>query len=331
MMRFALLLSVLVGCSPSTNRLELKDLAIAKRFPLDGAAAYSIIVSKGVAFVAVAEGFRSIQLNKGDDAVQLAAYTVVPQSPQSNQPLALKGNLLAVAHASRIVLVDVADPANPVTLSTIVIGSEGAGRSMVFDGEYLYWGGINLQRAIVTDPTNPGAPEIISAEAASAFLIKDGRIYVSGTSAMRVLSLPDPAIEHSAAPTLGTAAVTMAGDVILNGTALYGTVGGLGNVWVVDVKDPAAPVVVHAVSGSQGGFNAQGAGLWLAGTQLLAPALNGLTYDYDVSTPLEPKEVAAKVVARNFDDASNFDVARWEEQLLLGNARGFFVLTASLR
>lgn len=162
-------------------------------------------------------------------------------------------------------------------------------------------------------------------------MIRDGLIYASGTSAMRIMSLPDPTLEHGAAPTVGSAPVSIAGDLILNGTALYGSAGGLGNVWVVDVKDPKAPEVKHDVTGSQGGFNNGGSGLWLEGNQLLAPSLTGVTVDYDVSTPLEPKEVAAKVIARGYDDPSNFDVARVGEQVLLANARGFFILPPSLR
>lgn len=331
MKRFALVFAVLTGCTPGLPRLELKDLALARSFPLDGSAAYSIVVSKGVAFVAVAEGFRSFRLDDGEDAVELASYVVTPPSPQNNQPLALRGDVLAVAHGSRLVLVDVADPAHPRTLSTLVISSEGTGHALAFDGEYLYWGGINLQRAKVSDPANPGMPEVISGEATSVIVIRDGIIYASGTSAMRIMSLPDPSIEHAAAPTVGTAQVSMAGDLVLNGTALYGSAGGLGNIWVVDVKDPKAPVVKQNVMGSQGGFNFGGAGLWLEGAQLLAPSLTGITLDYDVSDPLVPKEVAAKVIARGYDDQSNFDVARVGEQVLLANARGFLILTPSLR
>ncbi len=330
MMRFAVMLAVfLVGCGPS--RLELKSLTVEKSFTLDGVGtAYSIVVSKDVAFVSDRAGFRSYRLNKGDDAVELATYLVEPQSSQSNQPLALKGTLLAVAHGSRIVLVDVSDPAAPKTLSTLAISSEGTGRGLAFDGDYLYWGGINLQRARVTDPTQPGMPEVIFGSQVTTLLISNGRIYASGIDTLFILDLPNPAIEHAAAPTIGTAAVGNAGDLVLNGTALYGSAGGLGNVHIVDVKDPAAPVVVHKVEGSQGGFNGAGAGLSLQGTQLLAPSLMDITYEYDVSDPLAPKELESRLIARGYDGQSNFDVARSGDLLLLANTRGFLILAPTL-
>ncbi len=326
---FVLLASLLAACGPP--RLELKSLTVEKSFPLDGkGSAYSIVTSGEVAFVGDQAGFRSFRLNKGADAVELATYVVEPQSPQIRQPLALKGNVLAVAHASRIVLVDVSDPAQPRTLSTIIIGSDGAGRGLAFDGDHLYWGGINMQRANVRDPANPGTPEVIFGSSITTLLISAGRIYATGLDTMYVFALPDPAIEHPAAPTLGTAPVGNAGDLILNGTALYGSSGGLGNLDVVDVKDPTAPVVMHKVEGSQGGFNGAGAGLLLQGTQLLAPSLIDVTYDYDVSDPLAPKEVASKVVARGFDGVSNFDVARVGDLLLLATDRGFLILAPTL-
>ena len=55
-----------------------------------------------------------------------------------------------------------------------------------------------------------------------------------------------------------------------------------------------------------------------------------ITYEYDVSDPLAPKELESRLIARGYDGQSNFDVARSGDLLLLANTRGFLILAPTL-
>ena len=115
-LRYLLCLSFVVACS-GPSKLELKDLTLVHQYMLDGkGTAYQVVIGGDVAYVSDQAGFRTFRLTDSD-ATPLATYVFEPQSAQGNQPLALRGNLLAVAHGARIALVDVSDPANPMTLS----------------------------------------------------------------------------------------------------------------------------------------------------------------------------------------------------------------------
>ncbi|HEY4055857.1 MAG TPA: hypothetical protein VGM39_04585 [Kofleriaceae bacterium] len=321
-----LLLSLVGACSSSSDDLDLKDLTVLKDFTGDArGAAFSLVIGNGIAYVSTRDGFNAYQLNDGTDAVQLATYAVIPVSDQTQQPLALRGTTLAVAHGSRIALVDVSNPASPTTLSTLDIGTNGAGYSMAFDGDYLYWGGINLQRANVSDPAHPGTPALISSQEALSLIIRDGHIYVSATATLTIYNEPDPAVTNGAAVPVGMVAIPAAGQLLFNGNALYGTSGIGGVPFAVDVHDPAVPTVT-----APGPGDGIGTGMALAGDQLLVASRGGMTFTYDVSDKLHPVEDQNRTIVRNADGIPNYGIGRQGDLVLLCNDRGFYILAPTL-
>jgi hypothetical protein len=326
-LRHLLYLCLVVAACSEPDRIALRDLTVVNHFTLDGkGTAYQVVIGDEIAYVSDQAGFRSFRLTD-TDAAPLATYIVEPQTPQGNQPLALSGKILAVAHGARIVLVDVSDPAKPVTLSTIEAGSDGAAHGLAFDGDYLYWTGINIKRALVRDPANPGVPQVIAAQQFNTLLIRAGYIYASGPGTLVIFSLPDPNVVNGVAPPVSMASLPQAMSLVLNGTVLYGSAGSHGNLFVVDVADRKAPQVIDP---DPAGFD-MGGPLVLQGDQLLAPSYTDFTYDYDVSDPQHPVEVDARLVARNYDRQPNYGAARRGDLLLLGNEAGLLVLYPTLR
>ncbi|HEY4178019.1 MAG TPA: hypothetical protein VGM90_14325 [Kofleriaceae bacterium] len=320
-----LLVSLVSACSSSDN-LVLKDLTVVKDFTGDArGAAFSLAIDHGVAYVSTRAGFNAYQLNNGTDAVQLATYVVAPASDQSEQPLAIRGTTLAVAHGSRITLLDISTPASPTTLSTIEINANGAGYSLAFDGDYLYWGGINLQRANVSDLAHPGPPSQLSGQEALSFVIRDGHIYVSATGTLTIYTEPDPAITNGAAVPVGMTTIPAAGSLLLNGNALYGTSGRGGVPFAIDVHDPTAPVVT-----SPGPGDGIGTGMALVGDQLLVASRGGMTFTYDVGDKLHPVEDQNRTIVRNADGIPNYGIGRVDDLVLLCNDRGFYILAPTL-
>jgi hypothetical protein len=294
---------------------------------LDGkGTAYQVVIGDDVAYVSDQAGFRSFRLTD-TDATPLATYIFEPQSAQGNQPLALRANLLAVAHGARIALVDVSDPQSPVTLSTIDAGTDGTAHGLAFDGDYLYWTGLNIKRASIADPRTPGAPQVIAAQSFNTLLIQNGYIYASGGGVLQIFSLPDPNVVNAAAPPVAMMSLPQSMMLVLNGRALYGAAGKQGNFFIADVNDPKTPTVIDP---DPAGFD-MGGPLVLQGDQLLAPAYNGFTYDYDVSDPLHPVMGDGRPVARGFDNFPNYGAARKGDLLLVGNEKGLLVLYPSLR
>ncbi len=298
---------------------------MVKRFTLDGVGtAYSVVTDgHGIAYVSDRAGFRSFRLNHTDDAEQIAAYIVQPETAQQNQPLALHGTTLAVPHGSRIALVDVADPAAPRTLSTIDIGSTGTSSALAWDGDYLYWGGINMQRSLVTDPTQPGAPQLIGAQAVDSMIVEGGHIFTSGAAMLTILTLPDPNVVNGVAAPIGMASITTATRLLKNGNALYGAAGNGGTVWVADITTLTAPRLVHDSPGGLAG------GLVLHGDQLICASRGDVIVDLDVSDRFDPVERKTKIL-RTLDRRPNFDIARVDDLLLIANDTGLLLVAPTL-
>lgn len=321
-------LGLLAACG--SDRVDLHDYTIVSMAPLAGiGTAYRVAVDGDTAFVSDEDGFQAFHLDDANGATHLATYVVQPTSSQRNQPLALRDHLLAVAHGVRIALVDVSDPANPVTLSTIATtNGDGISLALAFDDHYLYWGGLNLQRADITDPSHPGTPATIFGEGVDNLLAADGVLYAStNDNHLLVLGRPNDAIANPAAPTLGMVPLRAAGDLLRVGDELYGATGPAGVFWVADVSDHAAPTVVLDTPGSTeaGGQLAQ-----LSSDQLLVPSLNDLTFDWDISNPAAPVEVDAHLVALGYDTDANWGAAVWHDSLLLANQIGFLVVAPTL-
>jgi hypothetical protein len=214
-----------------------------------------------------------------------------------------------------------------VTLSTIDAGSDGVAHGLAFDGDYLYWTGLNIKRASIVDPRTPGTPQVIAAQSFNTLVIKAGYIYASGAGTLQIFSLPDPNVVNAAAPPVAMTPLPQAMMLVFNGRALYGAAGKAGNFFIADVNDPKSPTVVDP---DPAGFDMGGA-LVLHDDQLLAPAYNGFTYDYDVADPLHPAPGDARPVARGFDNFPNYGAARKGDLLLVGNEKGLLVLYPSLR
>jgi hypothetical protein len=322
------LVGALAACSSSSSRLDLDDLTVVKHFTLDGiGSAYSVVLDgNGIAYVSDRAGFRSYRLNHGDDAELLATYIVQPETGQANQPLALRGSTLAVPQGTRIALVDVADPAAPRTLSTIELGSTGVSGALAWDGDYLYWGGINMQRSLVTDPTHPGPPTLISAQAVDSMLVEGGHIITSGQAMLTILRLPDPNIVNAAAAPIGMVPITTATRLARNGGALYGTAINGGGVWVADIGTLTAPKLLHDAPGGLGGI---GGGIALQGDQMISVSQQDVIADYDISDPLDPVMGKTKIL-RNYDRQANFDIAREGDLLVIANSAGLLLVAPLL-
>jgi hypothetical protein len=319
--------SALAACSSSSSRLDLDDLTVVKHFTLDGVGtAYSVVLDgHGIAYVSDRAGFRSYRLNHGDDAELLATYLVQPETAQANEPLALRGTTLAVSHGVRIALVDVADPAAPRTLSTIELGSTGVSSALAWDGDYLYWGGINMQRSVVTDPAHPGPPQLISAQAVDSMIVQGGHIFTSGAATLTILTLPDPNIVNGAAAPIGMAQIASARHLVKNGNALYGTAINGGGVWVADIGTLTAPKLVHDAPVGVG----FGGGIAVQGDQMISASQQDVLVDYDISDPLDPVESKTKIL-RNYDRQANFDIAREGDLLVIANNLGLLLVAPTL-
>lgn len=318
---------LVTGCS-STQNIDLKNYTKTHQFVLDGKGqAFKILKSGDLAYVSDRAGFRVFRIAADGDASQLSVWQAEPQVPADQQPMALKGNVLAVAHGIRVSMVDVSDPTAPKKLKVIEL-LQGV-VDMAWEGDWLYLSGENLRRVNVKDPSVPGEAYPIAAQNTGALIIRDGIIYVTMNGMLQLLQLPNDAIDHAASQPLGSISEPAAGEFLFNGAnTLYGSTGSSGQFFVVDVSDPMAPKDIPNTLGLSDG---PGTGMVLNGTQLISASRSDFTYTYDVSAPQAPVEKDGRLMARGFDKIPNNDIELFGEVMVLATDLGLLVLAPTLK
>ncbi len=167
------------------------------------------------------------------------------------------GNTLYIASASGMVIVDISNPASPKKLSTFYNPySSGAIRDVKVQGNYAYLSiyGSGIQVVDISNPSNPVKGKLVPLAGYNTLwrLALDGHyLYVSLETDRRmdildITSPSSPQVVGTFAP--GDAASTGFSSVAVKGNFAY-LVEYYNGIRVVDIRNPAKPVQVSAISG----------------------------------------------------------------------------------
>lgn len=317
-----LLVVLLAGCG-DTSRIDMEaieEVAAFKTTSSPSGSAFDVKELDGLVWVRDSYGLQVYRLHSGPDAELLKTVKVEPSSPQAGNHLAVKKGLVALGHGGRVVLFsyEEGEAPNPTQIAAFSPGGSGVGQ-LAFDGNWLYFatyeGGV--KRVDVSTPSAPGAPELLSSANAKSLLLEGGRLYSGGSEGLTILSL-----EGGISRLGGVKVPTMSDLALYEGRWLYGSVGDVGELAIIDVKDPAAPRVV-----TQGhGAGQESKGMLLNGDQLIVPVVTtGHLKDYDLSNPEEPSIRSIVTPVPRFSMGVTYDMELTEDFLLLAHQDGFFV------
>lgn len=313
-----LLAALLAGCGPSfVDVTRLRALSDFKTSSSPTGAAYHVEVDGNLAFVRDSYGLLVVKLNGGLDAEQVTLARVEPQSPQAGNSLALRPGLVALGHGARVVLFEYGADGVPSQVAAIQAGGTGVGR-LAFDGDWLYFATYEsgVKRVNVADPRAPGAVERVASGSAKSLLIEGGKLYIGGDEGLAIVAL-DAGFSR-----LGAVKVPTMSDLVLyRGRWLYGSVGDVGEVAIIDVAEPSNPLVIARGFGA--GTNSTGLGF--RGDQLLtSPATNGMLKDLDLRTPEAP---AVRATTTPVQSAMGvvMDTLITERFLLVAHTQGFYI------
>ena len=229
--------------------LEHCDLAGATDLFRVGDLVYVVMVSDGMAIVDISDI---------DHPQTLAEVT----TPGWSSAVAVAGTVAYVADDySGVAVFDVSDPRAPTFVTSIDTGVTA--RDVLVDEGVLYAVGSELRISSLDDPLLPAFLASHDIVGVGYALAKDGdRLYLAGQSGLTVFDVSDPAhptqLGHRALPH-ATECVTVGGDFAYLG-------GEYESLTVVDVGNPASPVVVATLDLDNGGLGVQ-----LVGTDLSLP------------------------------------------------------------
>jgi hypothetical protein len=178
---------------------------------------------------------------------------------------------------NRLMVIDVANPAKPVTVGTVNIG---AAYGLYVVGRYAYYGDITTNQLKVADVSNPASPSIVGSVSITAasgpydVYVQGRYAYVPDGTKLTIIDVSNPS-----SPTI-TGSVVLSASAIayrvnVSGRYAYVTDSNNAKIYMVDVTNPASPSVVGNVSSNVtvNAFNVQGRYAFVA-------ANNGLqTYD----------------------------------------------------
>jgi hypothetical protein len=309
------LAAVFAACLTACAELPpLESLRLIDVYPLTSSpngSAWDLARHGDVLWVRDSYGAAAFQLG-GARPEFLRRVDVEPRSPQGTSFLAFNGSLVVVGHGQRAV---VFDATTGEQLSSIPSASTGTGQ-LVLDGTTLYAAMLEagVRRFDLSDPRNPGGFETLWPGYAHTLLLEGDRLYASGESTLVILDVKTP-------KTLGEVRLPFQGALLLHaGRWLYGNTGE-GGPAVVDVADPAAPVVL--TPGGSTRFT-KGA-LAFRGNRLLVPSRTGPTYEYALDEPGTPRLVKEHLLVPDAR-ASNWDALAVGDQLLLAHETGLVTL-----
>ncbi len=158
--------------------------------------------------------------------------------------------------AHRLSVVNVSDPRNPVLVGS-PIATAGPVWSATVSGSYLYLACDSVQRFDISNPALPSSPVSYDpGESASGITVSGAFVYVAAFTHLRILSTSNMQLVGS------LAGIGHGRDVAVGGNDAY-VADEVGQLWVVDVSNKAAPVTAAPA-------------LWL-GTSAKTVALAGFT------------------------------------------------------
>jgi len=224
--------------------------------------------------------------------------------PSAPRPVAsLSGTMRAVAMAGQfayalnvvpgnpphteLIVIDAHAPTTPAVVGRVTLGIDGTG--IRIDGALAYVT-VGAAGLAVVDLSNPFAPTVIGAidtpGTATGLAVVNGRAYVADDTALEVLDVTSPR-----SPAIIGALAVRARSVTAVGTRLYVLDGGP-QFKVVDVTNPAAPVLLSATNGlGAQTLDAAGSLVFLASPQVDSTTRTAGLYVVDASTPTAPRVV----------------------------------------
>ncbi len=252
--------------------------------------------------------------------------------------LAVAGNLAYIAGGSGLEVIDITNPASPAIISGTGLPDSGYGVTVA--GNYAYLTGSDLGVVDISNPTSPAIIGGVDMELAGRVVVAGNLAYVAGFPGFHgVTSLQVVDVSNPASPViLGSVSLPSscwAPSVAVSGNYAYVPTGccddGLctGALQVVDVSNPAAPIIVGSalISSSRAATCVA-----VAGTH--AYVTTGLCYNvqctgglevFDVSNPALP----TRVTSVPMEYAHSVMVAGNYANVVAGHVRGLRVVDIS--
>ena len=204
----------------------------------------------------------------------------------------VQGNYAYVANgaSSNLQIIDVSNPAKPVTISTIATGSS---TSLYVQGNYAYvanyWAG-NLQIINISDPASPVTVSTVATGSYPNWVVVQGNYaYVTdvGPSTLQIINISNPANPVN----VGSVATNSGGPfyaqaLYVQGNYAYVSNGGDNSLQIINISNPANPVTVGSVA------NVGGGDVYVQGRYAYVTGNNDL-YIIDVSNPANPRLVSS--------------------------------------
>lgn len=255
-----------------------------------GGPAYDVTLSGGRAFVTRAGGQAGLSiLDLSNPASPLLLGGLELDRPAGG--VVVVGNIAHVANGfDGIQLVDVSDPSSPAVIARVGVNETAAADVRWQDGVlYCAQGTRGLSVIDVDPPYTPQPSGTLSTEGVhfGADRLRS-RIYLASHAGLEIVDASNPL----SMTLLGVLPVFDHGapvDVVASETTAYVAVTGTGEMWVVDVTSPDAPILQGAAPISSG--NPQGIA-WISGVVYVA-AQEGNVEVIDVSDPTHPTLIAS--------------------------------------
>jgi hypothetical protein len=159
--------------------------------------------------------------------------------------IAVSGNFAYVTHPDGLTIVDVSDPSDPVTVSSL--DSPDYASDIAVSGQYAYisYYGDPSSSLKVVDVSNPLNPQIVGDLATSyAFYLTVAKnlVYMIDNSGVRIVDVTDPVNPAL----LGSIYTFQPHEIVVSGDYAYLAAGSEG-LKVIDVSDPENPSIVGNV------------------------------------------------------------------------------------
>ncbi len=209
---------------------------------------------------------------------------IIYRTPRSSERVGASGTVAVVADEYGMRVIDIEDPANPVSASYIY-GTGWVQDADVYDGYGFLADEYDLRIYDLSDPYNPQQVGIYRAPGYILDIeILNGKAYLAdGYSGLVIVDISDPAnpVELGSVSTYGYMS-----RVSTNGTMAL--ISEYDQVHLVDVSNPSSPQIVATMQ-----FNDYISGLDFEGSNYaVVTEYDSLMHVFDITTPTSPIEVA---------------------------------------
>lgn len=165
-------------------------------------------------------------------------------TPADANDLCVQGGFLYIADTSALLVVDISDPANPLVVGSLATGNGTRGVQVVGTTAYVVSDAVGL---LAIDVSEPAAPSLVFSEYVAGYAkrlrVRDGHAFV----AMSDVQVFDVQVGGTLGPTGQAPSGAAANGLAAIGDYLLVADSGAG-LRIVDVSDPAAPLVAGVVN-----------------------------------------------------------------------------------